>query len=470
MKVLPEQFVARTREAIGAEAAERLLDAIATCEPVVSIRANSHKGARPSADASKVAWEPTGAYLEARPLFAGDPSWHQGRYYVQDASSMAIGEVVRRLVKEFFGEGHALRYLDACAAPGGKSIAALEALPEGSFLVANEYDGQRANILAENLARYGSPNVAITRGDTRHLGKMGAVFDIIGADVPCSGEGMMRKDETAVAQWSPNLVEQCAELQKEILHNLWKALKPGGFLIYSTCTFNRQENEENVGMLIEDYGAESIDLGLDSYEGVIRSEVDGIHGYRFMPGHVRGEGLFISVLRKPGALTEKMKRPGKAPKENANARRFAEQYLKGATDYALTGTERIEARPIAHLSLCSILEKHPSALRIGLPIAELRGKELAPTHELALSMALRGDVASVELDLPQALAYLRRETPPLPEGCPKGYVAVTYGEYALGWMKNIGNRANNQLPEYLKLRLDPRNLPETPPEIPLDYE
>ena len=467
MRNLPNNFAAWLEQAIGATTARTVLEALAEGAPVVSVRANIRKGVEATLAADSVPWEPCGIYLPERPLFAADPAWHQGAYYVQDASSMALGEVVRRLVKNYLPADKSLRYLDSCAAPGGKSIAAIDALPAGSFLVANEYDSQRANILAENLAKYGCPDVAVTRGDTKHLSKLGPVFDIIGADVPCSGEGMMRKDATAVEQWSPGLVKQCAATQREILSNIWKCLKPGGFLIYSTCTFNRIENEENVAWLIDEYDAESIDVGLDEYEGVMPSAVAGIHGYRFMPGLVRGEGLFIAVLRKPGELAFSDSRSGKAAGENTVARKSLQALGVDCEGYSVIGNTRVELRPIRHRALCDALSRHPAALRVGLPAAELKGKDYAPLHELALSTLMPSDAPLAELDYTEALAYLRREAPVLQVALPKGYIRVGFEGRPLGWVKNLGNRANNLLPDFLRLRLDPRNLPQNPPQIPL---
>lgn len=466
MRNLPETFVATLPDAVGPEAAARLELALRQEQPVVAVRANPLKGFRVADGADAVPWEPLGVYMPQRPLFAADPAWHQGCYYVQDASSMAVGYVVKQLIDKYFPAGAAVRYLDSCAAPGGKSIAALDALPAGSFLAANEFDAQRANILAENLARYGSPDVAVARGDTRHLAKLGPLFDIVAADVPCSGEGMMRKDATAVAQWSPGLVRQCAETQREILHNVWKALRPGGFLIYSTCTFNRTENEANVAMLMDDFDAESIDVGLEHFPGVLPSDAPGIHAYRFLPGLVRGEGLFVAVLKKPGASSAKESR-GKGGKENPAARKMLEGLGIDCQGYTAVGNARVELRPDAHRSLCEALERHPSPLRIGLPAAELKGKDYAPTHELALSPLMTAGIPGAELNYLDALAYLRRETPALPDALPKGYVTVNYQGRPLGWMKNLGNRANNLLPDFLRLRLDPRNLPDEPPHIPL---
>ena len=250
---LPEGFV-ESIAAVGTPVLDGLVDVGENIVPSVAVRDNVGKRFRYPGGDGDVPWCAAGHYLDNRPSFTLDPAFHQGMYYVQDASSMFIAHVLRHLA----GEGP-LRYLDACAAPGGKTTAAIDALPHGSLVVANEYVPARAAVLRENVIKWGSPDVIVTRGDTAALVKaMPESFDIIAADVPCSGEGMMRKDADAVAQWSHRLVEECADRQREIVGNLWRALKPGGFMVYSTCTFNRHENEEIIGMLVEEYGAESV--------------------------------------------------------------------------------------------------------------------------------------------------------------------------------------------------------------------
>ena len=196
--------------------------ALAEGSPEVSVRVNRHK---PSAvdSAEIVPWCEDGRYLSERPVFALDPCWHQGRYYVQEAGSMFVGHVVRSLSREWTGP---VAVLDACAAPGGKTTAVIDALPEGSLVVANEYVPSRAAVLKENIVKWGCPSVIVTRGDTASLSRLGEMFDLVVADVPCSGEGMMRKDEDAVAQWSEGLVRDCAALQWEIVCNLWEILAP----------------------------------------------------------------------------------------------------------------------------------------------------------------------------------------------------------------------------------------------------
>ncbi len=226
---IPEQFL-KMMVSLDRQEFDALPAALDT-EPEVGVRLNTRKPFRITSDAERVAWCPTGLHLPERPSFTFDPLLHQGAYYVQDPSSMIMWHVARMIADEF---GRPVAWLDACAAPGGKTTAAIDALPDGSAVVANEYVAARAEILRENLAKWGYPLVTVTQGDTSRFSGMGEIFDVIAADVPCSGEGMMRKDDEARRQWTPRLTEQCAALQREIVGNLWKALRPGGYLIYST--------------------------------------------------------------------------------------------------------------------------------------------------------------------------------------------------------------------------------------------
>lgn len=463
---LPAAFEAAIKD-FGEDFSATLLEALRTSEPSVSVRANAAKGAFRPSDADPVAWEPSGLFLAQRPLFAADPAWHQGRYYVQDSSSMILGEAVRRIVATHFNDSEGLRYLDACAAPGGKTIAALDALPPGSFVVANEADRHRSNILAENIAKHGNPAVAISRGPAQRYASLPASFDIIAADVPCSGEGMMRKDPEAIAQWSPSLVAECAALQREIVFSLWTALRPGGVLIYSTCTFNRSENEDNIEWIARELGGESIDLRLSDFPGVLHGFGIAMHTYRLTPGFVRGEGLFIAALRKPtDAPAPKIKPAKNTAKKSADGRIFAEKYLPDADNYSIFDRGRIEAVPTGHADFARRLGERLDMLRCGLPIAELKGRELVPTHELAMSTALRRDaLPCFELDYAGALAYLRGEAlSDVPSTLPRGFALATYGGSPLGLVKNIGRRANNLYLDALRLRLDTASLsPCTPP-------
>lgn len=462
---LPLQFVEMLRS-YGESYAAPLLAALET-EPSVSVRANVLKGCRPVAGADTVPWLGSGCYLSERPLFAADPAWHQGLYYVQDASSMVYGRIVADVVKRFFAGRDNLRYLDACAAPGGKTGAAVEALPSSALVVSNEYDRHRANILVENVGRQGAPGVVVSCADAAAFGRFTEAFDIIAVDAPCSGEGMMRKEPEAVHQWSPALIADCAAMQRRLLEELWKAIRPGGILIYSTCTFNRTENEEQLAAFASSHDAVSIDLGLDAFDGVCKGIDTHLHCYRFAPGHVRGEGLFVGALQKPGEYV--------APKENVRRRggssvklhEFAARHLLDSASYTTAEEDGVlYARPAAHAHFIGELARGLKLLRPGLPLATVKGRDLVPAHELALSKAFdRDSFPVIEVDYPGALSYLHGDSlSEVDSSVPRGFATVCYGGVPLGFVKNIGRRANNLCPDALRLRLDPGRLPAEAPQ------
>ena len=272
--------------------------------PVTSVRLNLRKPGAEFPDAEPVPWCKSGFYLNERPEFIFDPLLHAGAYYVQDASSMIYETVIEKLLPLLHNQnGHnsnTIRMLDLCAAPGGKTTAMINALPEGSEVTANEFSAKRVGALRENLEKWGYRNVIVTNKDTSFYAQQKEDFDIVAVDAPCSGEGMMRKEDVARSQWSPQLIEQCATLQKKILCNAEKALKPGGFLIYSTCTFNRCENEDNAQFIADELGMEPIDLNLPEEWNIARGIETDLPIYRFLPHRTKGEGLFLAVFRKPG--------------------------------------------------------------------------------------------------------------------------------------------------------------------------
>ena len=269
------------------EAGNQMLHSIENTEPTVSVRFNTAKNAILPTGMEPVPWCETGAYLSERQQFTFDPLFHAGSYYVQDASSMFIYHVIKSLIKT------PVSYLDLCAAPGGKTTAALQALPQGSLVVANEIMPQRAQILRENVIKWGSDNCMVTCDAPKTLGKLANEFDVIAADVPCSGEGMFRKDIEAVEQWSTTLVQQCATRQREILNDIWPALKPGGLLIYSTCTFNRHENEEMVDFIVNNLGASVIEVPITKEWNLHPAIEFNYPCYRFLPHLVRGESFHV---------------------------------------------------------------------------------------------------------------------------------------------------------------------------------
>lgn len=453
---LPDKFI-QMLEGLG-PAAEGLADALSNTQPEVSVRLNTAKNeATPTfcTDAERVPWCETGYYLPSRPQFTLDPLLHAGAYYVQDASSMFIHYILRHLTD---GDATPRRYLDACAAPGGKTTAAINALPPQSLVVANEWEYRRADILAENIVKWGSADTMVTRGDTARFSRLGLVFDIIAADVPCSGEGMMRKDPQAVSQWTPGLVAECVARQREILDNLVPALRPGGYLIYSTCTFNQHENEEQLAWLAEQYGLEGVKIPTDPAWGITHELTGTMPALRFMPHSTRGEGLFIAVLRKS---EEDIKRPNGSKGERARQRdgnNAIPDAVKRLTEYDGEAYQTEENKgcytlvPRRFGALRRAIHGACDVISDGTLLATVKGRDIIPAHPLAMSRHLSHDVPRIELPYDDALEYLRRQAVSLPEGTPRGYVVATYKGAALGWLKNLGNRANNLYPAPYRIR------------------
>lgn len=364
-----------------------------------------------------VKWCRSGYYIEERPLFTANPLMHAGVFYVQDASSMIYEEVMERILPSAFDTGRPLRVLDLCAAPGGKTTSIINALPDNALVVANEYIPTRASILKENLIKWGFPNIAVCNSPTSDFAKLDEVFDIVAVDAPCSGEGMMRKDEDALKQWSEGLQRQCANLQKTILDDAVKALKPGGFLIYSTCTFNRYEDEEIVNYIVEELGLTGVDLDFPEQWGIARGIDTEYPCYRFMPHVTRGEGLFLAAFRKEGDYPS-------APELNA------EQFIK-------------------------LLKSKVKVIADGIPQTNSKGKLEIPASESVLATDFQsGKYPETELSLNDAIAYLKHEALRLDPEIPKGYAVVKFKGHPLGLVKNIGSRANNLYPVHWKIRMN----------------
>lgn len=432
-----------------------LSDALASGNPAIAVRPNCGKGVKLSPEFAPVPWNEAARYLESRRRFTFEPEFHQGLYYVQEPSSMIIGEVVRRIS---VGMDRPV-YLDACAAPGGKTTAAIDALPPDAFVVANEYMPARASVLRDNLIKWGSTRVAVSRCDASAYGLLDNMFDIISADVPCSGEGMMRKEPEALAQWSPGLVRQCAALQREIIGHLWPALRPGGYLIYSTCTFNREENDNNVDWIVNELGAEPVVIDFPDSWGIVS------HGcmHRFMPHRLRGEGLFMAVMRKPvdfspsdTAMKVKPSRTSKCDNKQVAG------WLLSAGDFTLSiKGGRVNAFPTDLFPMLRRLEKTVNIIYAGVDVGQIKGRDVIPLHSLALSRAFDSTAfPQVEVSYEDAIAYLRRDTVTLAAGTHRGVVVLMYAGRPLGFVKNLGNRTNSLLPP--EWRILSSHIPEMP--------
>lgn len=420
--------------------ADALCDALLNTEPSVSVRLNPLKMQWEGTNC--VPWCPDAYYLDERPAFTFDPLLHAGAYYVQEAGSMFLAQAIRQLVPQ-----QPLVALDLCAAPGGKSTLLRAMLHTDSLLVSNEPMRQRAQVLAENMQKWGHPNCVVTQNYPADFTHLTHTFDLIVADVPCSGEGMFRKDEGAIRDWSQQNVETCWRRQRDIIADIWSALKPGGILIYSTCTFNRFEDEDNVSWICRELGAEPLTLSVD--------EAWGITGqYHFFPGKAQGEGFFLAALRK----AEDDCRPF-APREPKNKKdktkvqmpRQTHEWVMGDDFTFVLNDEQYIAVPQRYATLMSHLCQQLTVLTEGIPLADLKGRDWQPNHALALSAAYqKGTFPEAELSYEQALAYLRREA--ITIDAPRGYVLVTFAGHPLGFVKNLGNRANNLYPQEWRIR------------------
>lgn len=467
---LPEDFTAYTKEWMGEELFASYLKGMEQ-EPPTSIRLNPFK-CNPNVRISEekksqgenteetfseiVPWCPsTGRYLKERRNFTFDPLLHAGLYYVQEASSMFVDLAIRQYIKE------PVRMLDLCAAPGGKSTALRAALPQGSLLFSNEPMRTRSQILTENLQKFGHPDVIVTNSYPRDYKKSKLQFDAILTDVPCSGEGMFRKDEGAIQEWSTANVNNCWQLQREIVNDIWNSLKPGGILIYSTCTFNAHEDEENVDWIKDNLGAELLPLDIAPSWNITGSLTNDEPMYHFIPGISKGEGLFLAVLRKEGVSEDTDTKKGKEKKNKKeknnkakNAITIPNDWLSNDREWSYQNTENgIFAIDSQWKPVLDEAQKALKVIHAGIKIANIKGKDTIPEQSLALSTELNKEkFPRVELAYEDAIQYLRKEAITLPADTPRGYVLVTYRNIPLGWMKNIGNRANNLYPQEWKIK------------------
>ena len=419
---LPKEFEEYTRSLMGEELYSKLISGLAATPPV-SIRLNPFKVAKDAyledeeqlngLQLTPVPWAKDGYLLSERPSFTLDPLFHAGAYYVQEASSMFLDFIIRQLVKE------PVTMLDLCAAPGGKTTCAMAALPEGSILYSNEPIRTRANILAENVMKFGHPDIIVTNNYAKDYAKAKKTFDVILTDVPCSGEGMFRKDPNAINEWSTSNVDSCWKIQRSIVEDIWQCLKPGGILIYSTCTFNAHEDEENVQWIIDNLGADPIALEGVKEEWNITGALKGnLPVYRFIPGKTKGEGLFMAVMRKKGEPTQ------------------------GSTPTILKKERKI-----------SMKEKGLKVMTHGINPPTQKGKKTIPDISLALSINQKeNDYPHIDVDRQTAINYLRREAITLPADTPRGIVTITYKGLGLGFANNIGNRANNLYPQEWRIK------------------
>ena len=504
---LPDAFVRRIREQFPEEHAA--FTSALDQSPRPSIRLNPHKWERirhrPDPPGEPVPWSLNGRFLSERPSFTLDPLFHAGSYYVQEASSMFLEWVLagpQRPQKTI---------LDACAAPGGKTTL-LAALFPDALVVANEVIRSRIPPLLENSIKWGTGNIVVTQNDPDRFSRLPGFFDLILTDAPCSGEGLFRKDPPARSEWTPENARHCSLRQRSILTGLWPALRPGGLLIYTTCTFNPEENERNVAWLLEQTGGECVRLDAGPIQEVTHGPVTG---YAFYPHRTKGEGFFLSVIRKPGDMTrlagenisdesfgsvshlpydalgpESRHKPdpgrrsghsrgkkgsgsslhGRSPSGRSPSGRShsggpeltaPDPSTLSQTDDWFTGDpfewyqigERLFRIQSAHLSLLKQLMPALSVRYAGTEAGRVLRSEVIPAPAAAFDIRLNTDAFPViDVSTDDALRYLRRENLPVPEKAPGGWHLVSCEGLPLGWTKNVGKRMNNYYPSEWRIR------------------
>jgi 16S rRNA C967 or C1407 C5-methylase (RsmB/RsmF family)/NOL1/NOP2/fmu family ribosome biogenesis protein len=398
----------------------------------------------------RVPWSSYGYYLEERPSFTFDPLFHAGVYYVQEASSMFLEQAL----KQTLDLSRPLKVLDLCAAPGGKSTLIQSLLTGDSLLVSNEVIRSRAAILEENIVKWGAANVIITQNDPRDFQRMENYFDLLVVDAPCSGSGLFRREPEAIGEWSLDNVRLCNQRQQRILADCWPALKQEGVLVYCTCSYSKEEDEDILDWLIEEFKAEPLPLAVEEGWRIVEtvSKRGGL-GYRFYPDKLEGEGFFIAALRKKGGadvIAPRGKRTGGAKQPGDRLTRAEEvQVRKWVRDDLALGFFRhnghLYAFPerlgveLAFVQSSCYLKK--AGVMAGMPTA----KDLIPEHELALSKLTAAGLPVLDLSKEQAIHYLRKEEIVAGAG-QKGWTLVRYEEQNLGWAKILPTRVNNYYP------------------------
>jgi len=418
---------------------DAFLQSLASPAPV-SLRLNPDKRIPDFDSCEKVPWATDAYYLPERISFTMDPMFHAGCYYVQEASSMFLENALRQIIVT----DQPIKVLDLCAAPGGKSTHILSTLPGDSLLVSNEVIASRNNILQQNLTKWGHHNVVVTQNDVADFSKLPGFFDVIVVDAPCSGEGLFRKQPDAADEWSEAAVANCSFRQTLILDGVYNSLKEGGYLIYSTCTYEASENEMQISMLQDKYGMETVKPGVE-FDGIINSK----NHLRFYPHLIKGEGFFISVLKKTeaeGTINFKSKQNNSGHDHHHLVTHMdrPEKFISFKKNDELYAFSR------EHQNDIHLLMERLFVRKAGIHLGTIKGKDLVPDHEAALSLDLNKTIPRVELTKEAAIQFLRCESISV-EVIPKGWAVVCYRGFPLGWIKGIGNRINNYFPRTLRI-------------------
>jgi 16S rRNA C967 or C1407 C5-methylase (RsmB/RsmF family)/NOL1/NOP2/fmu family ribosome biogenesis protein len=398
-----------------------------------------------------VPWAPDAFYLTARPQFTLDPFFHAGNYYVQEASGMFLAHALKKVT----GIQQNLKVLDLCAAPGGKSTLIQSLISKDSLLVSNEVIKTRIPVLYQNITKWGQANNMVTNNDPAHFKKLSGFFDIMLIDAPCSGSGLFRKDPEAAANWSMDLVNLCSQRQRRILADAWDCLKEDGYLIYSTCSYATEENEDILDSIFREYSCLSVPLDPDPEWGIIetKSAQAGAYGYRFYPDKVSGEGFYISVLQKKQSVTTV-----RSPRTNQKLSRLEKTIEKQVSQWIDKGShsfisvgEGVHVLPSFLENDFEILKNTLYLKKAGVRIGKAGEHDWIPDHELALANILKPEAAQLVVEKPDAIRFLKGESPEMSIR-EKGWRVVVYQGQRLGWVKLLEKRMNNYYPKSWRIR------------------
>ena len=360
---------------------------------------------------------------------------------------------LEEVVKQTCDLSRSLKVLDLCAAPGGKSVLLQSVISNESLLVSNEVIKSRVNTLTENIIKCGAANVVITNNDPKDFQRLPLYFDVIVADAPCSGSGLFRKDPDAITAWRGEHVILCSQRQQRILQDVLPSLKPGGILIYSTCSYSFEENEAICDWILSGSGSQLSGLRLllnDKWNIVeTKSAQHNVYGYRFYPDKVKGEGFFIAAFKKEDSsgCYSQIKKKNKLAFLSTAEMKLLQPLIKNENLFSfLKWHQEILAVPAGLLSEISILQSALYLKKAGVKIGTIIYDEIIPDHEFALSGLVSDQVPLIDADLREALQYLRRGGLKI-NTTHKGWALLKFKGLPLGWIKILANRINNYYPK-----------------------
>ena len=452
---IPADFVNLMTAMLGPDEAGALCGALDSTQPVTAVRLNPCKtgGEAVAAAGERIPWSEHGYRLARRPEFTLDPAFHAGTYYVQEPASQFVGHLLSACRTE------GARILDMCAAPGGKTTLYASLAGRDGLVVANEPDRRRVNVLADNVRKWGTGNTVVTCNEPSRVASFGGWFDVVAVDAPCSGEGMFRKDETARRDWSENNVRMCAARQQEILREAWRALRPGGTLIYSTCTFNRTENEGTLERFLAACGDDVTAAPVAECPagwGIVTGTVGPFATFRFFPNRTGSEGFFAAVARKSADAPERtvVPKPRKSllsPVDRAAAAELSRWVDEPSQMRFMMVGDDCYGYHAAQADAVKLLSEALTVVCSGVEMGRIYKGVLKPEHALAMYAGLnRSAVACAELDDGEILEYLRCGKVSC-GGFPEGIGLVTWHGLAAGFAKRIGNRVNVMYPNSLRI-------------------